>query len=134
MEKDCVFCKILNGDLPSYKIYENEYVYAFLDISKDVFGHTLIIPKDHFENVLDCDEKYLSEISKAIKKIANHYKSLGFDGINILNANGEAAQQSVFHLHFHIIPRKKDDHLDCFPKFVGTEIDLETQHKQLKLQ
>ena len=55
MENNCIFCKIVNGELPSYKIYENDEVYAFLDISKDCFGHTLVIPKKHYTNILDCD-------------------------------------------------------------------------------
>ena len=133
MENNCIFCKIANGEAPCYKIYENEYVVSFLDISKDVFGHTLVVPKNHCENIFDCDEKFLSETIKAVKLISNHYRKLGFDGVNILNASGASAQQSVFHLHFHIIPRKTGDTLDCFPKFAGTNIDFETQLEKLKL-
>ena len=130
---DCIFCKIVSGECPSHKIFENEYVCAFLDISKDVFGHTLVIPKKHFENVFDCNEKYLQEVAKAIKKIAVHYKNLGFEGVNILNASGRVAEQSVFHLHFHILPKKNLDDFKSFPKLNGTDVSLDEQEKILKL-
>ena len=130
---DCIFCKIVNGECPSYKIFENDYVYAFLDISKDTYGHTLVIPKEHFENVFDCDDKYLEEVVKATKQIANHYKSLGFKAVNILNASGKEAGQSVFHLHFHILPKINGDEFDAFPKMNGTDVELEKQLEKLKM-
>ena len=131
---DCIFCKIINQEIPSYKIYEDEYVYAFLDIAKDIDGHTLVVPKKHFVNVLDCDSKTLGHVMNAINIISKHYvNDLGFDGVNILNASGEAAEQSVFHLHFHIIPRKNDDGLHTFPKLPGSKKELEEMHKLLKL-
>ena len=99
----CLFCKIINKEIPSYKIYEDEYTYAFLDIAKDIDGHTLVIPKKHVTNVLDCDNQTLSHVMESVKKVANHYVELGYDGVNIMNASGEAAEQSVFHLHFHIL-------------------------------
>lgn len=131
---NCIFCKILNKDLPSYKIYEDEYTYAFLDISKDVDGHTLVIPKKHVTNVLDCDDITLERVTNTVKKICNHYvNNCGFEGCNILNASGEAAQQTVFHLHFHIIPRKKDDQVDSWPSFKGAKESLEFWHQKLKI-
>ena len=130
---DCIFCKIADGKSPCYKIFENDFVIAFLDISKDFYGHTLVVPKEHFENVFDCEEKYLFEVAKAVKRIANHYKSLGFDGVNILNASGKCAEQSVFHLHFHIIPRKDADGIHAFPNQIGTDVDFEKQLEHLKL-
>ena len=134
MEKEnCIFCKIIKGEIPSYKIYENEYVYAFLDIAQDCYGHTLVVPKHHFENLFDCDEKYLFEVIKATKYIANHYKKLGFDAVNIINASGKEAEQSVFHLHFHIIPRTKNDKLKVFPDFPGATEPLDKQFEKLKI-
>ncbi len=134
MEKDnCIFCKIISGECPSYKIYENDYVYAFLDISKDAYGHTLVIPKKHFTNIFDCNEKYLTEVIKAVKLIACHYKSLGFKGVNVLNANGQDAQQSVFHLHFHILPRTSKTEYNGFPVLPGTDVPLESQLEKLKI-
>ena len=109
----CIFCQIVQGELPSYKIYEDDYVYAFLDISQDAVGHTLVIPKEHYENILDINQESLSKVMMAVKKISNHYvDNCGYTGVNIMNASGKDAQQSVFHLHFHIIPRKDGDELD----------------------
>lgn len=122
---NCVFCKIINGDLPCYKIYENEYVLAFLDISKDLEGHTLVIPKRHYKNILDCEEKYLTECIKAVQLISKHYFSKGYNGVNILNANEQPAEQSVFHLHFHILPRKNNDGLRTFPKLDQQDLDMQ---------
>lgn len=123
--ENCIFCKIIKGDIPSYKIYEDEYTYAFLDIANDVEGHTLVVPKKHVTNILDCDEETLAHLMNAVKKICNHYvDDLRYDGCNLLNASGQAAQQSVFHFHIHIIPRKNNDGVDAFPHFDGTNKDL----------
>ena len=131
---DCIFCKIIEGSLPCYKIYEDDYALAFLDISKDCYGHTLVVPKKHFENVLDCDEGYLSKVMIAVKKVANHYvNNCGFKGVNILNASGVEAQQSVFHLHFHILPRKDKNEYNGFPILPGTEEDFKKQLEHLKM-
>lgn len=131
----CIFCKIIKGEIPSYKIYEDEYTYAFLDIAKDVDGHTLVIPKKHVENILDCDNETLHHVMNTVKKIANHYvDNCGYNGVNILNANDKSAQQSVFHLHFHIIPRKNEDGIDAFPHFDGANHPLDEMHSKLKLQ
>lgn len=132
---DCIFCKILKGEAPCYKIYEDEYAIAFLDISKDCYGHTLVVPKKHFENVLDCDEEYLSHTINAVKKVAKHYvDNCGFKGVNILNASGVEAQQSVFHLHFHILPRKDKGEYDGFPHLPGTNVDFDKQFEHLKVK
>ena len=132
---DCIFCKIIKGEIPSYKIYEDEYTYAFLDISNDCNGHTLVIPKKHYTNVLDCDEKYLAACMQTIKKIGNHYTTnCGFSGINILNASGADAQQSVFHLHFHILPRKADDGVDCFPQLTKNAETMNEVQQKLQIK
>ncbi len=131
---DCIFCKIIKGEIPSYKIYEDEYTYAFLDIAGDVDGHTLVIPKQHCTNILDCDEQTLAHVMQTVKKISNHYVSdCGYNGVNIINANDKSAQQSVFHLHFHIIPRKTNDGVDGFPHFDGAKNDIKDMHKLLKM-
>lgn len=130
---DCIFCKILKKEIPSYKIYEDEYTYAFLDIALDVDGHTLVIPKKHVCNVLDCDIETLNHVTNTIKKIADHYvNDCHFSGVNILNASGEDAQQTVMHLHFHIIPRANNDKVDAWPKFSKAHKDLNEMHKLLK--
>lgn len=131
---DCIFCKIIKGEIPSYKIYEDDMTFAFLDIARDSYGHTLVIPKKHCSNVLDCDSEYLEAVSKTVKKIALHYTlDCGFDGVNILNASGESAQQTVFHLHFHIVPRKKDDGIDMWPLKDKYDIDFADVCDKLKL-
>lgn len=130
---DCLFCKIINGELPSHKIYEDEYTYAFLDISNDCKGHTLVIPKKHVENIFDCDNDTLSHTIKTVKKISNHYKLLGYDGVNILNANDKSAQQSIFHLHFHILPRKISDNINAWPELKKLNLDLKSVCEELKL-
>lgn len=132
---DCVFCKIVKGELPCYKIYEDDSVLAFLDISKDCDGHTLVIPKKHYENVLDCDGEVLGKVINGVKKVAEHYRdNCGYGGVNILNASDKSAQQSVFHLHFHVLPRKSGDGLDAFPSLPGAKYELSEMHEKLKME
>ena len=133
MNKECIFCKIVNGDVPSYKIYEDENVYAFLDIAGDVFGHTLVIPKKHYENIFEIPENELCKVMNAVKKISTHFLKVGYTGVNILNASGVDAQQTVFHLHFHILPRTKDDGIDAWPKFDKNNFDYNAIVKLLRI-
>ncbi len=103
---DCIFCKIINGDIPSAKVYEDEHVYAFLDISQVTKGHTLVIPKVHKENIFDLTTEVASQLFSAVPKIANAIKAeYSPAGLNILNNNGEEAGQTVFHYHLHLLPR-----------------------------
>ncbi|MFC0523505.1 HIT family protein [Pontibacillus salicampi] len=106
MSQDCIFCKIIDGDIPSAKVYEDKEVYAFLDISQTTKGHTLIIPKQHVRNIYDADASVAESLFARVPKVANAIKE-AFQpvGLNILNNNEEAAGQSVFHLHIHLIPR-----------------------------
>lgn len=107
---DCIFCKIIKGDVPCYKLFENEKVLAFLDINPVSLGHSLVIPKKHFLNIFEIDDDYLAEIMKVAKMISLKMKSnFEADGINIFQANCEAGEQAVFHYHLHVIPRKKED-------------------------
>lgn len=131
---NCIFCKIINKEIPSYKIYEDEYVYAFLDISKDIYGHTLVVPKKHYKNILDVPEEELNKLMKAIKIISNHYvNKLGFEGINTFNNNEECAGQSVMHLHFHIIPRRSNDMVQLFVTNNEQNLNLEEVWNTLKI-
>lgn len=107
---DCIFCQIVRGEAPSWKIMENEYVYAFLDINPVSQYHTLVIPKKHFENIFDIDDQYIMEISKVLRHLSQAYqKQLGINHLQIVNSNGREGQQDVFHLHFHIVPRSLGD-------------------------
>lgn len=132
---NCIFCKIINGEIPSYKIYEDDKVYAFLDIACDAVGHTLVIPKQHCTNVFDCDADSLAAVALAIQKISRHYvDNCGYDGVNVLNASGACAEQSVFHLHFHIVPRKSGDGLHMWPLDGKREMDLAAIASKLALK
>lgn len=109
----CVFCKIIDGSIPSYKLYENGFVTCFLDISQATKGHTLIVPKKHVENVFDLDEVSAEEIMKAATVISNILKDkLGVENVNLLNNSGELAGQTVMHFHLHVIPRYGNDEVD----------------------
>ena len=113
----CIFCKIIKGEIPSYKIYEDEKTYAFLDIADDIEGHTLVIPKNHCENLLDINAEDLSAVISTVQKISKHYvKNLGYTGVNLINCCGEDAEQSVFHFHIHILPRCASDGEKIYPK------------------
>ena len=103
---DCIFCKIANGQIGSVTVYEDERFRAILDLSPAVKGHVLILPKEHFDDLFEADDETLGEALKLAKKLgAAVKKALDCDGINIVQNNGEAAGQTVHHLHFHIIPR-----------------------------
>lgn len=132
---DCIFCKIIKGEIPSYKIYEDDRVYAFLDIACDTYGHTLVIPKKHCTNVLDADLQDLQAVAAAVQKISRHYvENCGFSGVNVFNASGKSAQQSVFHLHFHVIPRAEGDGINAWPFNDKIEIDLPSVRARLALK
>lgn len=107
---DCIFCKIINKEIPTDIIYENDKVMAFLDIFPTSLGHTLIIPKKHFINVYDIEEDYLTEIIKITKKLALAYKEIfGIDNLQLIHNAGKHGQQEISHFHFHLIPRHKGD-------------------------
>lgn len=137
MEKnnsDCIFCKIVKGEVPCHKIWEDENFLAFLDIKPVGEGHTVIIPKKHYENIFETPEDLIGKINVVCKKMALLLKErMGINNINILNASGKAAQQSVFHLHYHVVPRKEEDGLNLW--FHGSskdKIGLEETYNKLK--
>jgi len=131
---NCVFCKIISGEFSSYKVYEDADVLAFLDIAKDVDYHILVVPKYHVLNILDCDSELLNKIMQAVKKISNHLvEDCGFTGVNILNASGVSAGQSVPHFHIHLIARKEEDGVDAWPKFNGSKLSLEEVMGKIKM-
>ncbi len=109
-ENDCVFCKMVAGQISVTKIYEDEVVLAFLDIGPISDGHTLVIPKRHFEKLHDCPAELLGQVGSRLGKIAKAVSvGMNSDGYNVLCNNGRAAGQLVSHLHFHIIPRNSGD-------------------------
>ena len=130
--KDCLFCKIVKGEVPSYKVYEDENVYAFLDVANDIYGHTLVVPKKHYENLMDCPDRTLGKIMASVKKIGNHFvNDCGFEGYNTFNNNGKSAEQAIMHLHFHIYPRKTNDGIKISQDFGKQEKSLEEISKEL---
>ncbi|MBO5789115.1 MAG: HIT family protein [Clostridia bacterium] len=131
----CIFCKIMRGEVPSMKVYEDEYTIALMDIAGDVDGHLLVIPKKHVEGVLDCDELTLSRVMETVKRVSCHLVEVcGYEGVNCLNASGESAGQSVPHFHIHVIPRKHGDGLDAWPKFDGAKHPIEDTFARLNMQ
>lgn len=108
--KDCIFCQIAQGNAPAWKVYEDAHVFAFLDINPINEYHTLVIPKQHYVNVFDTPVEELQQVIAAVKKITAVYqKELGIQNVQIINSSGREAQQDVFHLHFHIVPRHAGD-------------------------
>ncbi len=104
--EDCIFCKIVEGTIPSAKVYEDEEVYAFLDLSQVSKGHTLVIPKEHTRDVLDMDPQLAAAVFSRIPKIARGIQAaFQAKGMNILNNNEVIAGQSVFHMHIHLLPK-----------------------------
>ena len=132
--KDCIFCKIISGEIPCHKIYEDDFCMAFLDITNDSFGHTLVVPKKHYENMMTCDNSTISKMIEVCKKIGTHYvKDCGFDGFHVFNNTGWFAL--VKHVHFHIRPRKEDDGLPCCGELeTKCDVSLEDVCKKLKLE
>ena len=129
---DCIFCKIIRGEIPSRKIYEDEHTLSFMDVAMDVDGHILAVPKAHVKNILDCDPDTLTHLMNTVKNISNQLvDKCGYDGVNLLNASDESAGQSVPHFHIHIIPRKKDDGIDAWPAFHGAMRDAEQVYQEI---
>ena len=109
-DDNCIFCKIANGVIPSATIYEDDDFRAVLDTGPATRGHALLLPKEHFSDLYGLDDDYCGKVFKVAKKIGTRMKEkLNADGLNIVQNNGAAAGQTVFHFHVHMIPRYKDD-------------------------
>jgi histidine triad (HIT) family protein len=109
----CIFCKIVAKDAPADIVFENNEVLALVPLEKVSKGHTLLIPKRHFQSVLDIDEEMFGRLAKVMARLSKELVSdFSATGINLLSANGKDAQQSVPHFHFHLVPRYPDDGLD----------------------
>lgn len=130
--KDCVFCRIVAGELPSSKLWEDEEVLAFLDINPLARGHTLVIPKAHVETIFEISPDQMKALAAVLPKLAQAVKqATGAEGLNILQCNGRASGQDVPHLHFHLIPRSANDGLGFIwraRKYAQGEVQ-EVQHQ-----
>src|SRR3990172_2121946 len=130
---DCVFCKIVKGEIPSRKVYDDQDVIAFLDINPSNPGHTLVVPKKHAETIIDADDKSLEKAIIVAKLIAKRIKdNMGSVGLNVLQNNGRFAGQIVNHVHFHVMPRFPNDQIVIsYPKIKLEEKDFEEIQKKL---
>ncbi len=111
-DADCLFCKIIAGEIPCFKLFENDETLAFMDINPANEGHALVIPKEHATDVYTVSDSAIVATVKTAKKMAAAIdKTLNPDGLNLLQRNGPAAAQSVFHFHMHVLPRREGDEL-----------------------
>jgi histidine triad (HIT) family protein len=112
MSTDCIFCRIVAGELPAAKVYEDEDTVCFMDIGPVVKGHTLVVPKRHYDPITETPEPVLHKLISVVRRVARaQIEGLGADGVNVSQANGRVAGQVVPHIHFHVIPRfEKDGH------------------------
>lgn len=109
-KEDCIFCKIANGEIPSKTLYEDERFRVILDLGAATKGHSLVIPKEHAENLYELPEEFAAEVLPVAKKVAAKMKAnLQCDGLNLVQNNGEVAGQTVMHFHLHMIPRYEND-------------------------
>jgi len=111
-DPDCLFCKIVAGEVPSTRVDEDERTIAFMDINPGTRGHALVVPRNHARDLHDIDPADLAAVAHTGQRLAGRQREvLGADGVNLLNACGEAAWQTVFHFHLHVVPRYADDGL-----------------------
>lgn len=107
---NCIFCKIANGEIPSTTLYEDDDFRVILDLGPATRGHALLLPKEHYANLFELDDELASKALVVVKKVAARMKAaLGAVGFNVVQNNGEAAGQTVFHFHMHLIPRYEND-------------------------
>ena len=124
----CIFCKIIEGTIPSMKVYEDDHVYAFMDIMPATKGHVLLVPKTHCENIYDMTKQQASQLFAVAPKIANAIQAeFNPKGMNLLQNNGAFAGQAVFHFHLHFIPRY--DETDGFQLAVKTNDEVYTAER-----
>ena len=109
MSDKCIFCKIVNGKLPSHKIFENDHTIAFLDINPINPGHVLVVPKNHYKTLREIDEAMGVELFKTVMLVEKVVAESGCEGTNVFQNNGKQAGQEIEHVHFHIVPRYPDD-------------------------
>lgn len=110
-DENCIFCKIANGEIPSTTLYEDEDFRVILDLGPATRGHALLIPKEHFKDLFELEDEAAGKVLVRAKRIGSRMKkALRADGLNLVQNNGEAAGQTVFHFHLHLIPRYENDH------------------------
>lgn len=120
MESDCIFCRIVAGQIPALKVYETNDVLAFLDINPIEKGHTLVIVKPHHATLMDTPDALLAKAALGVRRVAAGLMGAGADGVNVLQSNHACAGQEVPHLHFHIVPRRNGSHARSWASGGGT--------------
>lgn len=130
---DCIFCKIINHEIPGKIVYEDDVCLAFLDLSQTTDGHTLVIPKKHYDHILDVDEETLGHMMKVVQIVAKNIQDkLNAKGFNIVSNMNEIAGQSVHHFHIHIIPRySENDGFKAIYTNRSDEVDLDKIYEKL---
>lgn len=133
MKKDCIFCKIVSGEVPAHIIYSDDSVISFLDINPVNIGHALVVPRSHYENM----EKLPDDLARSIIVVAKRVggclrRSVDAEGYNLALNNGLVAGQVVNHVHMHIMPRFDNDGLKLWPKREVTEVELEKAAKKIR--
>ena len=132
--EDCLFCKIVSGKVPCFKIYEDELTLAFLDISPSRVGHTLVVPKQHVRNLLTADADIMAAVMATTQKVSNHYtSSCGFGGVHLGVNNEPCAGQVVMHWHVHIVPYTKAKQKVHNSKTILSAKELEPICERLKM-
>ena len=130
---DCIFCQIVNRKAPVKIIYENENVICFLPKKVEVYGHTLVVPKKHYADLYDVPAKILCDLVGVAQKLTLEYKQkINATGMNLMHASGKDGQQSVFHFHFHLLPRFKDDGLNTWPNLTEIKVDIDELWEKLR--
>lgn len=133
--EDCVFCKIIDGTIPAFKVYEDDETLAILDINPTNYGHTLVIPKDHTENIYTISAELLCRLTLTVQKIAVAIRNgADVDGINIIMNNEPAAGQVVNHAHVHVIPRSNYDGFKHWPSKEYKEGDMKVYQDKIKAE
>ncbi len=130
---NCKFCQIASKNAPAKIIYENENIICFLPKKVEVYGHTLVVPKKHYADLYDIPSDILCELVKVAQKLTLEYKQkINATGMNLMHASGKDGQQSVFHFHFHLLPRFKDDGLNTWPNLPKIEVDTDELWNKLR--
>ena len=134
---NCIFCKIIEGKIPSKTIYEDEDFKVILDVNPATKGHALVLPKEHYANIYEMDSELLGKAIKVAQKVMTHETNvLGCDGYNLLQNNGEIAGQTVFHFHMHLVPRYKnnnDEQMLTWGHETFTEDEWNTIYEEMKM-
>ena len=133
MPEDCIFCQIIAGDAKGYIVDEDEYTMTFMDAFPVVPGHTLIVTKNHYDNILDADAEAIAAVGRRSTSIAKAIKAaLQPEGLGVFQLNGAAAGQTVFHYHMHLIPRNDGEQLEIHSRIPGAPEDLAAMAARIK--